>query len=472
MRPKHIVLFIGVCLLLLGLICYFFPQSQAPYGLHFPSLSEVLELHEDTLATLDAPAPIDTLTFLDTSTLDTLNSLAPTENVSTETTTIAATSTATPKPQPQPATTKAPQASSSVTPANDPLALFRAGLAEASSRQVRVIHYGDSQIEEDRISNNIRRHLQALYGGSGAGWVQVPQNVPSKTTKMTVTMNDKLVTRKTGPVRYTVFGRQSDHRPYGNQYNASGYVSIMDSTIRKGSELLLIHIEPLGEVTTANCFSQIRVLKKGDIEVNGLDQDLLLYPDSTTQCDIELFGQGDLYGLSLESSVGVLVDNVPMRGAIGNTFTKMDSAQMADYYRLTNTRLIILQFGGNVMPGTQSTNRIYGYVKNMRKQIALLRQCAPNASIMFVGPSDMLTTIDGERTSYPYLSLLDNQLAKMAAEEGVGYFSLYQAMGGKGGMKQWQSSGLAAGDGVHFTHKGANRAGELLWEWIEKELKK
>ena len=49
------------------------------------------------------------------------------------------------------------------------LSSFYASLAESGNKVVRVLHYGDSQIEEDRMSQQIREALQNKYGGSGAG---------------------------------------------------------------------------------------------------------------------------------------------------------------------------------------------------------------------------------------------------------------------------------------------------------------
>ena len=48
---------------------------------------------------------------------------------------------------------------------------FFAKAASAKSRDevVRVLHYGDSQIEMDRISGNLRTYFQTKFGGGGPG---------------------------------------------------------------------------------------------------------------------------------------------------------------------------------------------------------------------------------------------------------------------------------------------------------------
>jgi len=42
-----------------------------------------------------------------------------------------------------------------------------------SSKSCRIIHYGDSQIEGDRITGYLRNRLQHMYGGSGPGFIPV-----------------------------------------------------------------------------------------------------------------------------------------------------------------------------------------------------------------------------------------------------------------------------------------------------------
>ena len=43
---------------------------------------------------------------------------------------------------------------------------------------IRIMHYGDSQIEDDRITSLLRNKLQTRFGGSGAGLVPVAQPYP------------------------------------------------------------------------------------------------------------------------------------------------------------------------------------------------------------------------------------------------------------------------------------------------------
>ena len=52
---------------------------------------------------------------------------------------------------------------------------FFTSLENAKNKKVRILHYGDSQIESDRITSYLRNQLQRKYGGSGVGLFPVIQ---------------------------------------------------------------------------------------------------------------------------------------------------------------------------------------------------------------------------------------------------------------------------------------------------------
>ena len=360
---------------------------------------------------------------------------------------------------------------------SDVLRAFRQGLEEVDRRTVRVVHYGDSQIEEDRMTQTLRRHLQALYGGGGVGMLPLHQTIPTRTIKQTLTINGIRQTSQQGPRRHLVYGPKAQRREDG-VYGAMGQVAIIGDTALQRQDSAVLHVEPMGKKPHSETyFNRLRLWAKGDFRcyVNGqpfIDSSATILPlaDSTTSCDLALVGFGEVYAVSLETEKGVIVDNIPMRGCTGTIFTDIDSTQLANFYRETNTRLIIMQFGGNAIPFNEQPSTIAGTVQSLRKQVRYLRQCAPEASILFVGPGDMLTLIDGEATTYPLLPYMDRLLRKMAAEEHIAYFSLYEMMGGKESMLRWQKNGWAGSDGVHFTRRGAEIAGEKLSEYILKTL--
>ena len=478
MKARHIVYCIWTVIALLGVVSLVVPDGGwhiGKWNLRWPTLAEALELTNEGVKELTSDsllAETDTIGLIPADSVIQQDTLAVKDSVAQ-------------KSQPI-----IPKVNVANTDSRAYMAAFYAALDSASTQPVRVVHYGDSQIEEDRITNVLRERWQKQYGGGGTGLLPLHQTIPTRTIRQWLSINGVVQTAQKGPKRYLVYGLRSMRLADSDDYGVMGQVAVMDSTLVEGSEDIVMNIEPIDKKRKPhNYFNRVRVLtdsayaiknfelriKSGDSlnviknsELRIKSQDFLL-PDSTTKCEIHLQGNGHVYGVSLETPTGVIVDNIPMRGCSGNIFTKIDSTQLSDFYRETYTRLIILQFGGNMIPQTENPSTISGYVRStLRQQIRYIRACAPQASILFIGPSDMSTNIDGQMTTYPLVPYMDKLLKKMAAEEQIAYWSMYDAMGGKNSMVHWVEVGLAGSDYVHFTRSGANNIGKKLYNWIEE----
>ena len=436
MRPYRVLLFIVCVMACLAGLCLVLPGHVA-WGdkeLRWPTLAEVFESTEYRVQSTDLISLADSIDEL-VEPIVLPDTIVPMDTIVPE------------KPKPV-IVPKVPV--DSVTDSRMFLRAFYDALAESGEHTVRVLHYGDSQIEEDRMTQQIREALQKRYGGSGAGLLPLAQTIPSRTVRQELRMNGRTITPQQGPRRYMVYGMKRDQRPDG-LYGVMGQVAVMNDSLVKGSEEVTAICTPLDgrpRYTSWRVFADTSV----HYSFNG---------DT-----VYLSGKGKVYGLSQQSGPGVIVDNIPMRGCLGLVFTKMDKNQLIAFYREQNVRLIIMQFGGNAIPSNQNPGTIQGIVKGLREQVRYVRECAPEASILFIGPSDMLTQIDGEWQTYPMVPYMDRLLRKMALEENIAYFSLYRWMGGAGSMARWQEIGLAGSDGVHFMRSGARKAGNAVAEWL------
>ena len=426
MRPYRVLLFIASVMACLAALCVVLPGRIAigDKELRWPTLAEVFDTEEETYPHPDTiPSP------------DIMSPSLAGEGWGEA-------------PEDRPPIPKVPV--DSVTDSRMFLAAFYASLSESGSKVVRVLHYGDSQIEEDRMSQQIREALQSRYGGRGCGLMPLAQTIPNKTVKQQLRMNGRFIQAAQGPRRYLVYGLKRDQRNDG-LYGVMGQVTMMNDSLVKGSEELTAVCTPL--IPTA-AYTRWRVFADSSVHYTFAGDTVFLS------------GRGAVYGLSQESDRGVIVDNIPMRGCLGLVFTKMDKTQLETFYREQNVRLIIMQFGGNAIPFNENPGTISGIVKGLRQQVQYVRECAPEASILFIGPSDMMRQVDGEWESYPMVPYMDRLLRKMALEENIAYFSLFRWMGGTGSMQRWKEIGLAGEDGVHFYRGGARKAGNAVAEWI------
>jgi lysophospholipase L1-like esterase len=463
MKPSKLTIIIWTIIALLGVISYIVPQDGWTLGnwsFRWPTLTDMLEGNtsskQDSILT-DEFLSSDTLVVTDSTSLS--HDTIPTQHISSPVVAV-----------------PLPNVVVHDTDTRVHLLAFYQALEHAHQMPVRVVHYGDSQIEEDRISNVLREQWQKKYGGGGVGLIPLHQTIPTRTLRQWLSIDGVVQTTQQGPKRYIVYGPKSMRRDDG-MYGVMGQVACMDSSWVAGSEKVTVNIMPMDKkAKTYNYFNQVRLLadsiqgkvilpNQTSIELSL--QQIAQLPDSTTQCEILLQGRGNVYGLSLETPIGVMVDNIPMRGCSGNIFTRIDSAQLASYYQQTNTRLIILQYGGNMIPQTQNPSTLDAYVYSLKQHIRYLRSCAPNAAILFIGPSDMSTRIDGQMTTYPLVPYLDRILQRMAQQEKIAYWSMYHAMGGYDSMVEWNKKGLAGNDHIHFTRAGAKKIGKILFDWID-----
>ncbi|MBR5905744.1 MAG: hypothetical protein IKZ51_04725 [Bacteroidales bacterium] len=346
---------------------------------------------------------------------------------------------------------------------------FFASLDNARSKQMRILHYGDSQIEEDRITGTLRKGLQERFGGGGPGIL--PFGNPYYTLNFSQTSTAKL--HKT--MIFSDGARRSDSR-----YGVMGQCARMDTSVfttvshsksntgpaRSFRRLTLLAGNISGSV---NLKCEGRSFKLDPVKnASGVGRIVVDLPDSSTRVRFSTWGSADVYGFQLDDTLGVCVDNIPMRSCSGTIFTRMNAAQLKEYAENDNVRLIILQFGGNSMPYCKTGKSISEYKETIEKQIRHLHTVAPDASIIFIGPSDMSTNIRGKMQTYPHLPMMVDSLKAAANNAGAAYWDMYGAMGGDGSMVEWVKARpqLAGSDYVHFTPLGAEAVGKMLFETI------
>ena len=335
---------------------------------------------------------------------------------------------------------------------------------DAAEREpVRIVHYGDSQIEEDRITGTIRERLQERFGGNGPGMMPARKHATPR-----VGGGSSAELR-----RYFNYGDLS-YRAGIRQYGPYADFTRLDTV--STFSFYPVSRKEKGQSTfermtlvAGNVQGTLSVTSKGDkrtVEAGGGPLAFVRFelPDSSTRASLTAAGYADLYGILLDSKTGIRMDNIAMRGSSGAIFTTMDREQLRSFYKEENVRLILLQYGGNSVPYLKSDKQISNYQESIRKQIVLLRELAPKARIVFVGPSDMSTVVNGKRQTYPKLPGIVDSLRLAATESGAAYWDIYGVMGGENSMMQWVSArpALAGSDYVHFTLAGSKKIGDMF----------
>ena len=363
--------------------------------------------------------------------------------------------------------------------------------AQKDSTTVHVIHYGDSQLEEDRISSTIREDLQTEFGGNGPGLLPAVMHIPSQSTSQWNNGDMK---------RYIVFGpkeEQATHNRYGplaqvGELNGSAVVGIKKreskkdmfphvggySTIKvlagkKGNLKLRLTYEHMVNDSVgvnADGTTKYKLKNKKETadapayeELNKLRVYTWKLPDTTSNIKLYLGGRTEIYAISVDGSYGVAVDNVAMRGSSGTIFHKIDSELLAESYQAVNAKLIIMEYGGNMVP-SMTAKTLDWSKKLITRQIQAVQRANPEADILFIGPAHMAKQFNGKWQTYPGLGITIKMLREVALENGLAYWDMHRVMGGEGSMIKWvkKSPPLGFTDHVHFTRRGAAYMGDLF----------
>jgi lysophospholipase L1-like esterase len=182
-------------------------------------------------------------------------------------------------------------------------------------------------------------------------------------------------------------------------------------------------------------------------------------------------GNAEIYGIALDGEAGIAMDNIPMRGSSGEVFTGINSGILNQSYSKLDVGMIIMQFGGNAMPGIGSAARAEKYGEAIAAQIRYLQKLHPDAVILFIGPSDMSRNVGGSMQTWPFLVEVRDALKKAALENGAAFWDMFESMGGKNSMPLWVDARpqLAAPDYIHFTPRGAKKVAEFLFTALQND---
>jgi len=358
--------------------------------------------------------------------------------------------------------------------------------------KVRIIHYGDSQIEGDRITSFVRYKLQNKFGGQGYGLNTVGKLYAQFSM---IQENSNNWERYTS---YMNINESVKHQNYGAMMAFSRFTPIRDS------------LEPISETKTTawieftesnlsykntRQFKQIKIYYGNSIVptyVTASINDSIVLQDTmivdtglnvlsyyssdyvnNIKFQFESYESPDFYGISFEDENGLLIDNIGLRGASGTIFNNINSDLLSEMYDMLNVDLFILQFGGNAMPYLETEEQVENHGIYFYHHLLLLKKLRPNAQILVIGPSDMATKIKAKYVTYPLLEKLIEELKSASFKAGGAYWDMYSAMGGKNSMRAWVATDppLASTDHTHFTPIGAQVIANMFYNALILEYK-
>ncbi len=372
------------------------------------------------------------------------------------------------------------------------------------NEQVRIAHYGDSSIEGDLITASFRDSLQRRFGGSGVGFAPIVNPIAG--------FRRSLLHQFSGNWHRCYLGVANEQglpRSLAGEYASTwtppdSLPAAVDSLDRDSSALTepadegywafyggaklfagtrqlpsvrLFYAAPLPDSTGIRPpAGNVSFRLQGNRERFPLNEGatvnearLVETPANRLSLYFELPPTQALYGVSLESPTGVIVDNFPSRGNSGSGLLQITSPVLHQFQEKLDYDLIMLQFGLNVL-NPKMTDYDW-YEREMIRVIRHFREAMPGVGILVLGPSDRAVKRQGRMQSDPSVPLITEALRGAAEASGAAFFSFYEAMGGAGSMVEWveqRQPRLANLDYTHFNFAGAREAALLLLDYLLK----
>lgn len=367
------------------------------------------------------------------------------------------------------------------------LSKFFAKLAKCNTKTIRILHYGDSQIEGDRITGYLRNLFQSQYGGSGPGLITaIPGIAKSSAIDHQASKNWQVysIYNKKDTIgtqnRFGILGRFARFTPnQGSNEEQSAWIEFSPSTmayksVQNFTRCRIFYGCATSPFTVKGFVDDSLTWFENIDPIDQTEQLLWKFDEAPNKFRIEFAttNSPNIYAISLDAPTGVAVDNLPFRGSIGTEFVKLNFAQMTQMVKHMSVGLIIYEFGVNAVAYESKNYRFYE--QSLRRQLHYLKQLMPDATVLVVSSSDMSEkTAEGYVTKPEVAKVIEAQ-RNAAFAEGCAFWNLFEAMGGHNSMPQWVNAkpALAQKDYTHFNRKGGHIVAQKLYDAIMAEQNK
>lgn len=339
----------------------------------------------------------------------------------------------------------------------------------SKGRLVRVAVFGDSFIEADIFTADLREMLQKRFGGCGVGFV----TITSMTNGYRPTVRHTFGGWSSHAVTDSVY---FDHQKQGvsghyfvpgkNAYvelrGQNKYASLLD-TCREAS--IFFYNKDTLELSV--CVNKGKT-EMHRFEPNGRLQELQVNGRigsvrwTVNRADSTIF-----YGMAMDGTQGIIVDNFSLRGSSGLSLRTIPTGILKEFNKQRPYDLIILQYGLNV--ATQRGYNYDNYRKGLIASIEHLKKCFPQSGFLLLSVGDRdYKTDTGELRTMPGVKNLIRYQQNIAAESGIAFWNMFEAMGGDGSMVKLVHAkpSMANYDYTHINFRGGKHLAGLLYETL------
>lgn len=336
-------------------------------------------------------------------------------------------------------------------------------------RPVRIAYFGDSFIEGDILTADLRSLLQQKFGGRGVGYVSVTSRVAGFRPTIKHTFE--------GWESHAVTDSSGFKRAFQDISNHYFIPRAGASVTLKGGKNYTACLDTC-ETFSFYFFSPDSVILSA--QINGGESKEYIFPGDSTcmqvaQADgrigtirwrVQQAGKHTrCFAATMDSHEGVILDNFSTRGSSGQQLAGIPMSVLKAYNRLRTYDLIVLQYGLNV--ASEEVKNYSYYTVEMEKVVAHLKEAFPEAAILIVSIGDRESkTETGELHTMPGVKNLVRYQQALAAKTHVAFWNMFEAMGGEGSMVEMVNSkpAMANYDYTHINFRGGKHLANILFE--------
>ena len=321
----------------------------------------------------------------------------------------------------------------------------------------RIVHFGDSHIQADRITSHVREAFQEVGGNGGSGIIfpyslcgsfgpnGVESQVKGKFTYATQLKNPSSV--PLGVMGYSISLQQGAELSFVFNENFRGKKT-SSITVWIHSPIDTVHLQLDSTWTLAQR------------KAVGLGIFAYTYQSNEIPNQLKLKANENIafWGIEFNQTHGV---SYQQNGLVGAQFTHLIAHEDHVVRQLTEIKpdLLIFSYGTNEAYDNIDSLSYYRKVSNFIKRI---KTSFPNTGILITNAPD---TRSSGRTP-PSQVLVNETLRAVALQGQAAYYDLNKAMGGWGSLYTWSKKGFTLKDQLHFNKEGARVLGLLMAEAI------
>lgn len=348
-------------------------------------------------------------------------------------------------------------------------ALNRLSSGDEEDRQVRIAVFGDSFIEADIFTADLREMLQKRFGGCGVGFVAITSatNGFRPTVRHTfggweshaVTDSIGFDKKLQGISGHYFIPRRGAFVELRGQKK---YASLLDTCHR--STIFYLSKDSLSLTASVNkgdaqLFS---VLPSAHLQTSEVEGNIGSVRWSAGEADSTRF-----YGVAMDGKQGIVLDNFSLRGSTGLSLRDIPQRMLKEFNRVRPYDLIVLEYGLNV--ATERGRNYDKYQKGLLTAIEHLKNCFPQAGVLLLSVGDRDYKDDeGELRTMPGVKNLVRYQQHTAALSGIAFWSMFEAMGGEESMATLVHAkpAMANLDYTHINFRGGRFLAGLLYETL------